>query len=60
MRHTISSAAVTYRANTATGREVEIQLAISPASATPADAWARLTAVHADLDPKSLEIEIRH
>jgi hypothetical protein len=51
---------VVYRASRSSGRMVEIHLAIAPAAATVADAWSRLTAVHPDVDPTSLEIEIRH
>ena len=46
MRQVNACAVVTYRANLQTGREVEIRLVTLPASATPADAWARLTAVY--------------
>ncbi|MBA3324118.1 MAG: hypothetical protein H0T41_02165 [Rhodobacteraceae bacterium] len=48
-----------YRASIAGGGEAEIRLSIAPEAATVADAWARLTAAYDDLDPTSLEIEIR-
>jgi hypothetical protein len=38
---------------------VEIHLAIEAKAATVTDAWSRLTGVHPDLDPMSLEIEVR-
>lgn len=50
---------VTYRASTAGGGEAELRLAIAPEAATVADAWARLTAAFGNVDPTSLEIEIR-
>lgn len=50
---------VTYRATAAGRKEVAIHLHLTPEAATVADAWARLTAVQQDIDPLSLEIEIR-
>lgn len=53
------SAAVTYRATRPSGEEVEIRLVANPDLATAARAWAALCAVHGDVDPRSIEIEIR-
>lgn len=50
---------VTYRANRSGGGEAELRLALAPEAATVADAWARLSAAYGDVDPTSLEIEIR-
>ena len=51
-------AEVIYRANRADRTEVTLHLYLAPGAATVADAWARLQAVHQDIDPLSLEIEI--
>lgn len=51
-------AAVTYRASDG-DRDLAMLLAIDPAEATLADAWARLTAAFGTVDPASIEIEIR-
>jgi hypothetical protein len=51
---------VVYRASRPSGSVVEIHLAIEARTATVADAWSRLTGVHADLDPMSIEIEVHH
>jgi hypothetical protein len=50
---------VIYRAVSDRGQEVVIRLRIPPAEATVPDAWRRLTAVDAAVDPRSLEIEVR-
>jgi hypothetical protein len=50
---------VTYRATVAGGRTAEIRLRTTFAAATLADAWARLTALHGGVDPRSIEIELR-
>lgn len=52
-------AEVTYRANRQGGAEVELKLWTIPAAATIADAWARLSTAYPDIDPTSLEVEIR-
>ena len=54
-----SLAQVTYRATVGGGREAEIRFEADPAAASLADAWARFTARYAEVDPRSLEIEIR-
>ena len=51
-------AAVTYRAS-AGDRDLAMQLAIDPDRATLDDAWRRLTDVFGEIDPKTIEIEIR-
>jgi hypothetical protein len=51
---------VVYRASRPGGCEVELHLSLEPKAATVSDAWSRLTAIHADLDPKTLEIEVHH
>lgn len=56
--HDSGLADVVYRA-TAGARLVELRLALEPAAATVADAWARLSAMDAEVDPWTLEIEIR-
>jgi hypothetical protein len=53
-------ARVVYRASRPSGRTVEIHLVIEASAATVSDAWSRLTTVHSDLDPRSLEIEVHH
>jgi hypothetical protein len=53
-------AQVVYRASRPSGHVVEIRLAIDANAATVTDAWSRLTDVHPDVDPMSLEIEVRH
>ena len=55
-----SRAHVVYRASRSGGSVVELHLAIEERAATVADAWTRLTGVHADLDPTSIEIEVHH
>ncbi len=52
-------AAVTYRANLASGQGVEMSLVLPPARATLLDAWSRLNAAYDEVDPTSLEVEIR-
>jgi hypothetical protein len=50
---------VVYRATAARGRCVEVRFAtLQPAAATVADAWARLSAVGAGIDPLTIEIEV--
>jgi hypothetical protein len=51
--------AVVYRATVADGREAELRLRTDPESATLADAWARLSACYGQVDPRSIEIELR-
>ena len=55
-----SCADIVYRANLANGRPVALRLTMSPALATPADAWSRLASAYGSVDPRTLEIEIRH
>jgi hypothetical protein len=50
---------VTYRAMRADRSEVALKLRLAPDAATVVDAWQRLKAIHADVDPRSLEVEIR-
>jgi hypothetical protein len=50
---------VTYRANLKGGREVELRLSLDPRAATIGDAWRRLSAAYAEVEPTSLEIEMR-
>jgi hypothetical protein len=50
---------VTYRATVAGGAQAEIRLRTTFARATLADAWGRLTALYRDVDPRSIEIELR-
>ena len=57
MSHT-PCAAVTYRASDG-DRDLAMLLAIDPERATLADAWERLTAAFGEIDPESIEIEIR-
>ena len=57
MTHT-PCAAVTYRASDG-DRDLAMLLAIDPERATLADAWERLTAAFGEIDPASIEIEIR-
>jgi hypothetical protein len=52
-------AAITYRGSRPCGAEVELHLVIDPNFATVARAWAALSAIHPDIDPRSIEIEIR-
>jgi len=59
MQTVVSSAQIVYRANLANGREVTMKFAMSPAFATPANAWRRLRSAYGSVDPRSLEIEIR-
>lgn len=53
------TAAVTYRCTLAGGREGAISLRLRPEAATLSDAWLRLTARFGDVDPTTIEIEIR-
>ena len=53
------TAAVTYRCTLAPGREASIALRLRPEAATLSDAWLRLTARFGDVDPTTIEIEIR-
>ena len=57
MSHT-QCAAVTYRASDG-DRDLAMLLAIDPERATLSDAWERLTAAFGEIDPESIEIEIR-
>ena len=57
MTHT-PCAAVTYRASDG-DRDLAMLLAIDPERATLADAWERLTAAFGEIDPSSIEIEVR-
>lgn len=50
---------VTYRASGAGGKDVELHLALDPASATIQDAWIRLSTAFDAVDPTNLEILIR-
>jgi hypothetical protein len=50
---------VTYRAMRSDRSEVALKLRLAPDAATVVDAWQRLKAIHADVDPRSLEVEIR-
>ncbi len=50
---------VTFRANTATGQEVELRVLLEPAAATVTNAWERLSSAYAAIDPTTLEILIR-
>ena len=52
-------AAVTYRATSASGTELEMRLVLPPARATLFDAWTRFTAIHGEVNPTSLEVEVR-
>ncbi len=52
-------ARVTYRANRPDGREADLTLTMESERATVADAWRRLTEAFGQLDPMSLEIEVR-
>jgi hypothetical protein len=58
-RSTEAFADITYRANRNDGREVVIRLRRAPEAATLADAWARFAALDPEVDPMSIEIEIR-
>jgi hypothetical protein len=51
--------AVVYRGTLADGAEGEIRLRMRPERATLRDAWARLVARYGDVDPLTVEIEIR-
>jgi hypothetical protein len=53
------TAAVTYRCTLPSGREGVISLRLRPEAATLADAWLRLTTRFGDVDPRTIEIEIR-
>jgi hypothetical protein len=50
---------ITYRANAIDGREIVVRLQRAPEAATLADAWARLVAIEPNVDPMSIEIEVR-
>jgi hypothetical protein len=50
---------ITYRANAIDGREIVVRLQRTPEAATLADAWARLVAIEPNVDPMSIEIEVR-
>jgi hypothetical protein len=39
--------------------EASIEASMTPEAATLADAWARFTSLYGEVDPYSLEIEIR-
>ena len=51
--------AVTYRATSQAGEEAEIQLYLDADAATLADAWSRLTARYGQVDPETIEIQLR-
>ena len=57
--HKFGCAAITYRATLAKGRDVELHLVMPPQLATLADAFARLNVCYRNVDPRSIEIEIR-
>ncbi len=59
MRDDQKIADVTYRADHVDGGEVSLRLRLPADAATAADGWARLTAAHGPVDPRSIEIEIR-
>lgn len=50
---------VTCRATLDDGRDAEVRFVADPAQATIGDAWRRLSALHPDIDPMSLEVETR-
>ena len=50
---------VTYRGTAKGGRQAVFQLRTTYAAATLADAWTCLTALHGEVDPRSIEIELR-
>jgi hypothetical protein len=52
-------ARVTYRATVGGGREAAIHIVIVAEAATVADAWRRFTGIFEEVDPLSLEVEIR-
>jgi hypothetical protein len=52
-------AEVTYRATRADQTEVALRLCLAPEAATVTDAWTRLRVLHDDVDPRTLEIEVR-
>jgi hypothetical protein len=52
-------ARVTYRATVGGGREAAIHIVVPPDAATVADAWRRFSAMFAEVDPMSLEVEVR-
>jgi hypothetical protein len=52
-------ARVIYRATVSGGMEASIEASMIPEAATLADAWARLTSLYGEVNPYSLEIEIR-
>ena len=53
------TAAVTYRCTLPSGSDRELRLRLRPEAATLSDAWLRLTARFGDVDPTTIEIEIR-
>ena len=53
------TAAVTYRCTLPTGRDAALELRLRPEAATLSDAWLRLTATFGEVDPRTIEIEIR-
>ena len=53
------TAAVTYRCTLPSGRDRAISLRLRPEAATIADAWLRLTTRFGEVDPRTIEIEIR-
>ncbi len=59
MRDDVKLADILYRANRIDAGEVTLRLRLPPAAATAADGWARLTAAHGAIDPRTIEIEIR-
>ena len=50
---------VTYRGTGAGGRQAEIRLRTSYDAATLADAWTRFIALDVEVDPRTIEIELR-
>ena len=50
---------VTYRGTGAGGRQAEIRLRTSFAAATLADAWTRFIELEVEVDPRTIEIELR-
>jgi hypothetical protein len=50
---------VTYRGTSIGGKQAEVRLKSTYAAATLADAWGRLSELFEDVDPRSIEIEIR-
>jgi hypothetical protein len=52
-------ARVIYRATVSGGMEASIEASMPLEAATLADAWGRFTSLYREVDPYSLEIEIR-